>query len=72
MHTPEHEIWNKDMLRDKIKELRKHINARFDKGGRVEVIVKALKKAEEEASNNAVRKNNIKKKVTFKKVDITR
>ena len=61
VYVPEHEIWNKDLLLD---------NIRHDKGGRVEAILKALKRAEEEASNGAARKNTIKKKVKFKSVDV--
>ncbi len=41
-------------------------NQRFDKGGKVQAIVKALKKAEEEASNEAERKGIIKKKGSMK------
>jgi hypothetical protein len=51
---------------DKIKELRVMQNQRFDKGGKVQAIVKALKKAEEEASNEAERKGIIKKKGSMK------
>jgi hypothetical protein len=42
VYVPEHEIWNKDLLLDKIKELRKLVNKRHEKGGRVEAILKAL------------------------------
>ena len=53
---------------DKIKELRTAINQRFDKSGKVQAIVKALKKAEKEACNDAERRGNIKKKGTIKKI----
>jgi hypothetical protein len=58
------------LLLDKIKELRKLVNIRHEKGGRVEAILKALKNAEEEARNEAARKNTIKKKTKFKSVDV--
>jgi hypothetical protein len=62
IHVPEHELWNKNLVLDKIRELRTIINKRFDKTGRIEAIVKALKKAEIETSNEAERKNILKKK----------
>ena len=62
VHIPEHETWNKNLVLDKIRELRVSINKHFDKGGKVEAIVKALKRAESEACNDAERKNAIKKK----------
>jgi hypothetical protein len=62
VHVPEHETWDTNLLLDKIRELRLNINKHFDLGGKVEAIVKALKKAEEEACNDAVRKNSIKKR----------
>jgi hypothetical protein len=73
VHVPEHETWSKNLLLDKIRELRMGINKHFDKGGKVEAIVKALKKAESEASNDAVRRNAIKKKSkTQAEVDVVR
>jgi hypothetical protein len=66
IHVPEHESWNKNLVPDKIRELRTIINKRFDKTGRVEAIIKALKKAEMEASNEAERKNILKKKAERK------
>ena len=62
MHVPEHQLWNKDMWLDKIRQLRESINEHYDKGGKVEAIVRALKKAEREAMNDADRRNVIKKK----------
>ncbi len=62
LHVPEHQLWNKDMWLDKIKQLRKSINEHYDKGGKVEAIVKALRKAESEASNDADRANAISKR----------
>ena len=61
-HIPEHVVLGKDLLLDKIKEMREMINRRFDKTGRVEAIVKALKRVEEEAENEAPRKGSLKKK----------
>jgi hypothetical protein len=46
-HVPEHKAWNKNLMQENIRELRKQINARFDKDGKIEAIVKALKRAEE-------------------------
>jgi len=66
MYVPEHQLWNKDMWLDKIKQLRESINKHFDKGGKVEAIVRALKKAEREAMNDADRRNVIRKKNTGK------
>jgi hypothetical protein len=62
IHVPEHELWNKNLVLDKIRELRILINNCLDKTGRIDAIVKALKKAEIEASNEAERKNVLKKK----------
>jgi hypothetical protein len=62
-HVPEHKTWSKNLMQEKIRELRKQINARFDKDGKVEAIVKALKKAEEEASNEAPQRGNLKKRI---------
>ena len=45
-----------------MKELRESINLRFDKEGKVDRIVKALRKAEEEALNQAPAKGGIKKR----------
>jgi hypothetical protein len=66
IHVPEHEMWNKDLLQDKIKQLRESINKHYDKGGKVEAIVKALRKAEEEASNDAERRHILKKRSKLK------
>jgi hypothetical protein len=66
VHVPEHEAWNRNLVLDKIKELRTAINQRFDGSGKVQAIVKALKKAEDEASNDADRKGIIKKKGSIK------
>jgi len=66
IHVPEHEMWNSDLMLEKISELRKHVNSHFDKDGKVDAIVKALKRLEEEASNDAERRNNIKKKDNLK------
>jgi hypothetical protein len=66
IHVPEHEMWNKDLLQDKIKQLRESINKHYDKYGRVEAIVKALRKAEDEANNIADRRNILKKRSTSK------
>jgi len=62
IHVPEHEMWNKDLLQDKIKQLREAINKHYDKGGKIEAIVKALRKAEEEASNDSDRKHILMKR----------
>ena len=61
-HVPEHAVFNKDLWLDKLKELRESINLRFDKEGKVDRIVKALRKAEEEALNEAPARGGIKKK----------
>jgi hypothetical protein len=66
IHVPEHEMWNKDLLQEKIRQLREAVNKHYDKGGKVEAIVKALKRAEEEASNGAVRRHILKKRSKFK------
>ena len=66
IHVPEHEMWNKDLLQDKIRQLREAVNKHFDKGGKVEAIVKALKKAEEETSNDSERRNILKKRSKIK------
>ncbi len=55
-------------IRDKIKEIRGSINERFDKSGRVEAIVKALKRVEEETLNDAPRRGSIKKKNKLTKI----
>jgi hypothetical protein len=62
IHVLEHELWNKNLVLDKVRELRTIIKKRFDKTGRV----KALKKAEREANNYAERKNILKKKAERK------
>ena len=72
IHVPEHELWSKDLMLDKIKDLKNEVNIRFDRMDRVEAIVKALRKAEEEISNEAVRKNVIKKKVKIRNVDVVK
>jgi hypothetical protein len=50
IHVPEHEMRNKDLLQDKIKQLRETINKHYDKGGKIEAIIKVLRKAEDEAN----------------------
>ena len=55
-HVPEHVVLDKDLLLEKIRAMRESINQQFDRTGRVEAIVKALKKVEEEATNEAPRK----------------
>jgi hypothetical protein len=52
---------DKDLMLDKIKEMREAVNTHYDKNGRVEAIVKALKRVEEETLNIAPRKSSIKK-----------
>ncbi len=66
IHVPEHEMWNKDLLQEKIRQLREAVNKHYDKGGKVEAIVKALKKAEEEASNDSERRHILKKRPKFR------
>jgi hypothetical protein len=61
-HVPEHVVLSKDLLLDKIKAMRQSINKQFDRTGRVDAIVKALKKVEEEAANEAPRKGTLLKK----------
>jgi hypothetical protein len=65
-HVPEHVVLNKDLLLDKIKAMRESINQQFDRTGRVEAIVQALKKVEEEAANEAPRKGTIKSRLQKK------
>ena len=65
-HVPEHVVLEKDLLLDKIKEMREMIKGRYDKTGRVEAIVKALRRVEEEAENEAPRKGSLKKKRLMK------
>ena len=46
--------------------MRESINQQFDRTGRVEAIVQALKKVEEEAANEAPRKGTIKSRLQKK------
>jgi len=59
---------DKDLMLDKIKEMRETINKHYDKNGRVEAIVKALKRVEEETLNDAPRRGSIKKKNKLTKI----
>ena len=61
-HVPEHAVFNKNLWLDKVKELRESINERFDNEGKVDRIVKMLRKVEEEALNTAPARGAIKKK----------
>jgi len=73
-HVPEHVALDKDLLLDKIKSMREMLNKRFDKNGRVEAIVKALKalrKVEEETLNDAPRKGILRKSKPKQREDIT-
>ena len=63
-HIPEHASLDKDLLLDRIKVMREMINKKFDKTGRVEAIVKALKRVEEETLNEAPRKGTLQSKKT--------
>jgi hypothetical protein len=54
---------DKDLLLDKIKSMREMLNKRFDKNGRVEAIVKALKalrEVEEETLERCASERNTK------------
>jgi hypothetical protein len=62
-HVPDHAVLDKDLWLDKIREFRRKINQQFDMEGRVEAIVKGLKKAEEEMKNVAPRWGHLKKKI---------
>jgi hypothetical protein len=61
-HVPEHAGFNNDLWLDKVKELREAINKRFDNEGKVDKIVKMLRKVEKEALNTAPARGAIKKK----------
>jgi hypothetical protein len=62
-HVPDHAVLNKDLWMEKIREFRHQVNQQFDKDGRVEAIVKALKKAEEETENVAPRRGHLQRKI---------
>jgi hypothetical protein len=70
-HVPEHAVLNKDLLLDKIKAMRDLINNKFDKNGRVEAIVKALRKVEEETLNDAPRRGILRKNKPKQREEIT-
>ncbi len=71
-HVPEQVGLEKDLILDKIKEIRESINKRFDKNWRVDAIVKALKRVEEETLNDAPRRGSIKKSKLTKITNISR
>jgi hypothetical protein len=74
-HVPEHVALEKDLLLDKIKSMREMLNKRFDKNGRVEAIVKALKalrEVEEETLNDAPRKGILRKSKPKQREEITK
>ena len=69
-HVPEHTVFDKDLWLDKVKKLRESINQRYDTDGKVDRIVKMLRKVEEEALNDAPAKGEIKKKASKPKKGI--
>jgi hypothetical protein len=71
-HVPEHVGLDRALMLDKIKELRESVNKHYDKNGRVEAIVKALKRVEEETLNDAPRKRSIMKGKLGKITNVSR